>query len=87
MNDKLKLVDNVIDIDVATRRNVPETLREIADSIDAGIFGNVTESAMAVNCDDGIICFYSGPGDGASAHLLFACAQRKMESGVLNECG
>lgn len=62
--------------------DVPRTLRELADSIERGEYGDGHNVAWAVDCGDSRVeCGLAGaaPEPGATAHLLFAIAQRKLE--------
>ena len=63
--------------------NVPATLRNIADSIEAGMFGDVKGAALVLDADK-VDVFYTGTGEaGANAHLLFSIGAAKMVNAVL----
>jgi len=62
--------------------DVPTSLRNLADSIESGNFGDAHNLAWVIDCGDGRVeCGLAGksPSSGAEAHLLFAIAQRKIE--------
>lgn len=56
--------------------NVAQQLRAIADEIDAGQYGEVTEGALVLNSVD---VFGLGGADGTVTHYLLARGQRKLE--------
>lgn len=64
-------------------KDIPATLREIADSIERGDIGNATGCAVAVEADDFAV-YYAGNGEaGPRVVLLLATAQAKIINGVL----
>lgn len=67
-------------------RDVPATLRSIADSIENGDFGEVLQMALVLQGSE-LNVFHAGQGDAESAHLLLACGQRKFEHAVLQARG
>lgn len=67
--------------------NVPATLRNIADGIEAGNFGVAKGCAVVLEADS-IEVFYTGTGEaGPNAHLLFSVGAAKMVTGVLEAHG
>lgn len=64
--------------------DVPRALRALADAIEAGDYGDAHNVAWAIDCGDHRIeCGLAGaaPEPGATAHLLFAIAQRRLGEG------
>lgn len=62
--------------------DVPRTLRALADAIERGEYGDAHNVAWVVDCGDSrVACGLAGaaPEPEATAHLLFAIAQRKLE--------
>lgn len=59
-------------------QNIPELLRNIADAIEAGKYGAVSEGALVL-AGDKIEVFGLGNADGTVAHYLMARGQRKLE--------
>ena len=62
---------------VGNLKDVAKQLRVIADGIDGGEYGNVTEGALVLN--GSIDVFGLGQADSTTTHYLLARAQRKME--------
>ena len=64
--------------------NVAARLRDLADSIEEGAFGEAHSLAWVIDCGDGhceVGFLGRGPGiAGADAHLLLAIGQRKLEA-------
>ena len=67
------------DLDLA---DVPRTLRNLADAIERGEYGQAFNAAWVIDCGDGKVavgmCGQS-PLPGADAHLLLAMGMRKLE--------
>lgn len=61
---------------VGNLTNVAQQLRAIADQIDAGEYGEVTEGALVL---PGLHVFGLGGADGTVTHYLLARGQRKLE--------
>ena len=59
-------------------QDVPALLRNIADAIEAGEYGAVSEGALVL-AGDSIEVFGLGDADGTVAHYLLARGQRKLE--------
>lgn len=62
--------------------DVPRALKALADAIERGEYGDAHNVAWVVDCGDSRVeCGFAGadPLPGATAHLLFAIAQRKLE--------
>ena len=62
--------------------DVPRALRALADAIERGEYGDGHNAAWVVDCGDKRVeCGLAGaaPEPWATAHLLFAIAQRKLE--------
>lgn len=76
MNDKFKIVT------LPHVANVPNALREIADEIERGDYGEVIEGALVLNGAD-LETFSFGRADGTIAHYLFCCAAHKIQLGLL----
>lgn len=73
----------VVTLQETNFRDVPATLRAIADAIDADEYGDVVQASIVMQTHQTLV-FHLGEGDAADAHLLFACAQRLLESAVLD---
>ena len=64
-------------------KNIPATLRSIADSIERGDIGRAIGCAVAVEADKFAV-YYAGSGEaGPRTVLLLATAQAKIIQGVL----
>lgn len=64
-------------------KNIPATLRSIADSIERGDIGRAIGCAVAVEADQFAV-YYAGSGEaGPRTVLLLATAQAKIIQGVL----
>lgn len=59
-------------------QNIPELLRNIADAIERGEYGDVGDGALVLD-GDAIEVFGLGNADGTVAHYLLARGQRKLE--------
>lgn len=80
MSEKLK----VVDFPVSPLSDVPKKLRDLADVIEGGTFGEWKECIVVLHCDQGLEVFGLGAeADGTGAHYLLACAQRKIENPML----
>lgn len=64
-------------------RSIPDALRKIADQIESGENGEVNDCVIVAQGTEFQI-YHNGEGNVETAHLLLACAQRKMELAVLN---
>ncbi len=78
---------NVVEFPTGDIADVPRGLRAIADQIESGEFGDAYNMAWVIDCGDarievGMLGHAAEPG--ATAHLLFGIAVRKMEDRVLN---
>lgn len=67
-------------------RNVAETLRRIADGIEAGDYGDVRNGVLCLR-GSGLDVFAMGEGDAESAYLLLGCAKTKFEFTVIEKSG
>lgn len=68
----------------ANLQDVPATLREIADSIEAGEYGTAKGCAVVLDADR-VHVFYTGTGEaGPNAHLLFSVGAAKMVQVVID---
>lgn len=66
-----------------TLKDIPATLRNIADSIERGDIGQATGCAVAIEADQFAV-YYAGSGEaGPRVVLLLATAQAKIIQGVL----
>lgn len=59
-------------------QNIPALLRNIADGIEAGEYGEVIEGVLVLNGSD-LDVFGLGNADGTVAHYLLARGQRRLE--------
>lgn len=59
-------------------QKIPELLRNIADAIERGEYGDVSEGAMVLAGNE-VEVFGLGNADGTVAHYLLARGQRKLE--------
>lgn len=63
--------------------DVPATLRNIADEIEAGKYGTAEGCAVVLDADN-VEIFYMGTGEaGPNAHLLFSVGAAKMVAAVI----
>lgn len=60
-------------------QDIPKMLRNLADDIAAGKYGEVSEAAVVLGSDK-LDVFGFGAADATVAHYLLACAQRKLEA-------
>lgn len=68
-------------------RDIPATLRNIADSIEAGEYGQAHGCAVVLDADLTEV-FYTGTGEaGPNAHLLLSVGAAKMVQAVLDAKG
>lgn len=58
--------------------NIPQLLRNIADELEAGDFGQVAEGVVVLG-GESLEVFGLGGADGTVTHYLLARAQRKLE--------
>jgi hypothetical protein len=72
----------VVPLQESNYRDISTTLRLIADQIDSGEYGNVNDCALVLQGAT-LDIFHMGAGNVETAHLLFACAQRKLELAVI----
>lgn len=67
--------------------NIPATLREIANDIEAGVFGEATGCAVVLDAQT-LEVFYCGTGEAApNAHLLLHAGAAKMLARVVEAKG
>lgn len=71
MNAKLHVIER------PSLENVPAMLRRIADKIEAGEYGDITEAVLVTNGAE-IDVFGLGNADGTVAHYLLCAAAQKM---------
>ena len=64
--------------------SVAEMLRNIADSIDAGEFGQVEEGSLVL-VGQGLEVFGLGRADGTAAHYLLCCGADKLRRPMVDE--
>jgi hypothetical protein len=81
MSNKPKLAE-VITLYNSNSRNIPATLRIIADQIESGNFGVVTAVTLVTHADKLDVC-HLGKGTSTDAHLLLCLGQRKLEQMVI----
>lgn len=82
MSDKEQPPLKVVPLQESNYRDIVATLRVIADQIESGEYGNVNDAALVIQGTTFDI-FHMGVGNVETAHLMFACAQRKMELAVI----
>ena len=67
--------------------DIPATLRNIADSIESGEFGEAYGCAVVLDAQD-IEVFYAGTGEAApNTHLLLHAGAHKMLQAVMEQKG
>lgn len=75
---------NVVELPVGDISKVSARLRDLADAIDEGHFGDAHAVAWVIDCGNGrneVGLIGRGPGvAGADAHLMLAIGQRKLEA-------
>lgn len=75
---------NVVEFPHNSLADMPQKLRDLADAIAEGNFGEWKECIVVLNCDAGLEVFGLGAeADGTVAHYLLSCAQRKLEAPML----
>jgi hypothetical protein len=75
----------IVEMPKTCATDVPNALRELANGIEAGEFGDAHNMAWVMDCGDGRVevgLMGRAPDIGPTAHLLFAIAQRKLEGAV-----
>lgn len=73
---------NIIELPDRDLTDVPRALRALADGIERGDYGDAHNVAWVVDCGDSRIeigMAGAAPEPGATAHLLFGIAMRKLE--------
>lgn len=83
MSDKEQPPLKVVPLHESNYRDIVAALRLVADQIERGEFGQVNDCAMVLQGPTFEI-FHMGAGNAETAHMLFACAQRKFELAVLD---
>ena len=73
---------NVVQLQSSNFRDVPATLRKIADSIESGDFGDVHDACLILDADS-IDVFHAGGGDVSDAIMLMNCGIAKLTSTIL----
>lgn len=64
--------------------DIPATLRNIADAIEAGRYGEALGCAVVLDADK-LEVFYTGSGEaGPNTHLLLGAGMAKMINGVMD---
>lgn len=82
MDDKPKL--KVLEFPNSSLADIPEKLRNIAELIEDGYFGDAKNCIVVLETDCLFEVFGLGcEADGTTAHYLLACAQRKIEAPFL----
>lgn len=82
-SEKEKPPLKVIPLQESNYRDIVATLRLIANQIEKGEYGNVNDCALILQGAE-LDIFHMGAGNVETAHLLFACAQRKLELAVID---
>lgn len=67
-------------------RDVPATLRLIADQIESGEHGEVKSATLVVEGTMIDVC-HLGAGTSTHAHLMLCLAQRKLEGIIMRQIG
>ena len=83
MSDKEQPPLKVVPLHESNYRDIVSALRLVADQIERGEFGQVNDCAMVLQGPT-FEFFHMGSGNAETAHLLFACAQRKLELAFLD---
>jgi hypothetical protein len=81
MDDKVKLAE-VKTLYNSNSRDIPATLRIIADQIEGGEFGEAHAVTLVVQAGKIDVC-HLGAGTSDKAHLLLCLGQRKLEQMVI----
>jgi len=74
----------VIDFPVNSLADLPQKLRDIADAIEEGQFGEAKECIIVLNAASLEVFGIGAEADGTVAHYLLCCAQRKLENALVN---
>lgn len=72
------MTDKITVIPSAKLQNIPEMLRGLADDIERGEYGDVSETVV-VTAGDNFNVFAFGRADGTVAHYLLGCAMAKLQ--------
>ena len=73
----------VVPLQESNYRDIVATLRVIADQIESGENGDVNDIVVVTQGAE-LNVYHTGAGNVETAHLLLACASRKIEKAVLN---
>lgn len=63
--------------------DLPQKLRDMADAIEQGHYGDAKECVIVLNANSLEVFGFGAGTDGTVAHYLLACAQRKLEQPML----
>lgn len=67
-------------------RDIPATLRLIADQIESGDFGEAKAVTLVVQADKLDVC-HLGEGTSDDAHMLLSLGRRKLETMIMRQLG
>jgi hypothetical protein len=81
----IKLAE-VVTVATSNRRDIPATLRVIADQIESGEFPDVVCATLVVNGKILDVC-HLGEGTSTNAHLMLCLGQRKLEEMIIKQMG
>lgn len=73
---------NVVELPKATVSDIPRVLRSIADEIEAGAYGKVTDAVVVVNGEQGVATFGAGLAEYYRAIALFQLGIAKMTKDI-----
>lgn len=77
---------NVVPAKIRNIRDVPSTLRSLADQIEAGDYGDAHSLAWVLDCGNSRIeigLMGEAESPGVEAHFLYSLAAHKLVTGVL----
>lgn len=74
----------VVEFPHNTLADLPQKLRDLADAIEDGHFGDASECLVVLNADTLSVFGFGAEADGTVAHYLLACAQRKLEQPLID---
>lgn len=76
---------NVVKFPHNSLADLPQKLRDLADAIEEGHFGEAKECVIVLNAASLEVFGIGAEADGTVAHYLLACAQRKLEQPMLGQ--
>jgi hypothetical protein len=76
---------SVLEFPTPSLADIPGKLRDLADAIEEGHFGEIAEAVLVLNGDRLEVFGFGAEADGAVSHYLLCCGARKIENAALEE--